>query len=129
MDILIKCAGFTIISVIFGLSIDKKEFGLILTIITCTIIGFVAFTQIQPIFELMSEITRLGNIRSDFLSVLIKSTGIALISDFAGTVCSDCGNGSVGKMLHFCGRILILNLSTPVIRSLLVILQEMLQNI
>ena len=101
MDVLFKCIGLAFISVILGLSIDKKEFGLILVIMTCTGVGFVVFAKIQPILDLISEITNIGNICDDVLAVLIKAAGIALISDFAGAVCSDCGNGSIGKILYF----------------------------
>lgn len=129
MDVLFKCVGLAFISVILGLSIGKKEFGIILTVMTCAVLGIAFFAQIQPILNLVSEIGSLGNIRSDFLSVLLKAAGIAVISDFAGTVCQDSGNGSVAKMLHLGGRILIMNLSLPVVRSLISVLQEMLHNI
>lgn len=60
------------------------------------------------------------------LGLLLKAVGIGLVSQIAGAVCTDAGNGALARQLQLLGNAAILYLSLPLFSGLLELLQEIL---
>ena len=56
-------------------------------------------------------------IRDRFL--LIKITGIAILTEFASSVCKDSGETAIASKVDMGGKIIIIAMSIPIIASLL----------
>ena len=79
--------------------------------------------------DFLRELEALGDLQGDVLGILLKAVGIGLVSEIAGMVCSDAGNGSLGKTLQMLGSAAILYLSLPVFSALLELVREILREI
>ena len=60
------------------------------------------------------------------VEILMKSTGIGIITEIANLVCKDAGNESMGKSMQLLGTAVILYLSLPLFQTLIELLQKIL---
>ena len=59
------------------------------------------------------------SLNSEFLGILIKITGIAILSEFTTSICKDAGEGAIATKVDLGGKIIIMSMSIPIISSLL----------
>lgn len=128
MDLFWKTTAATLIAVIMGLAVGKqeKDLSILLTMTVCCMGAAAAVTFLGPVRDLLWELEAMAQLKDGILGVLLKCTGIALVAELAGLICSDAGNGSLGKMLQILGSAVILYLSIPVITTLLTLVREIL---
>lgn len=131
MDEFWKATAAILLTVILTLAVGKqeKDISALLSMAVCCLVGVVALSYLKPVLELMEELGELGKVSGGTLEILMKAVGIALVSELAGMLCSDAGNGSLGKMLQMLGSAAILFLSIPLFRALLTLIQEILGEI
>ena len=70
-----------------------------------------------------------SDLENEYLKVIVKAVGIALVSEIAGCLCADAGNGSMGKTLQILGSVAILYLSIPIIQAFIKLIEEILGNV
>lgn len=121
MDIFLKAVAAVLITTILCLVMAKqgKDFSLLLTIAVCCMVITAAVAYLKPVFSFFERLTQLGEINTQMLSVLLKSVGIALLSEVTELVCKDSGNATLGKALHILACAVILWLSIPLLNELL----------
>ena len=64
----------------------------------------------------MSNKTAINN---EFLSLLIKITGIAFLTEFAVSICKDSGEAAIATKIDIGGKVIIIGMSVPIISALL----------
>lgn len=128
MGLFWKAAGAVLIAVVLGLSLGKqeKDFAVLLTLAVCCMVMAIAVSYLEPVLDFLRELEALGDLQGDMLGVLLKAVGIGLVAEIAGMVCTDAGNGSLGKQLQMLGSAAILYLSIPIFSALLSLIQEIL---
>lgn len=116
-----KIIGVSFVSIFIILIFKqyKPEFALQISIVTGCIILFYVCNKLEIIIDLLKELSKKIDIDMKFLSVLLKITGIAYLSEFAGNICKDAGETAIASKVEFAGRILIIALSIPIISTLL----------
>ncbi len=70
----------------------------------------------------MALLTALSNkvsINKEFLGILLKITGIAILTEFAVSICKDLGESSIANKVDLGGKMIIISVSIPIISSLL----------
>ena len=77
----------------------------------------------------MESLEALGNLDSGLISILLKTTGICLVSEVAILVCQDSGNQSMGKALQMLTSVVLLWISLPLFRALVELLESILEEI
>lgn len=75
--------------------------------------------QISGILDLLRDISNKTSINSGFLKILIKITGIAILTEFAVSICKDSGESAIASKVDIGGKIIIVALSMPIVQSLL----------
>lgn len=120
MDIL-KIVGIGIISLIIIIIIKqyKPEFTLYVSIIAGIIMFFIVADKFSGIINLLTNISNKASFNSEFLKILIKITGIAILSEFAISICKDSGEAAIASKIDLAGKIIIISISIPIISSLL----------
>lgn len=108
---------------------QSKDMGLLLTLGVCVLVCLGAMEFLEPVTALMSDLRRLGGLDSQALSILLKSAGIGLLAELAGTLCADAGESALGKVLQFLSNAAILWLSIPLFRQILSLIEEVLAGI
>lgn len=123
-----KAAAIILLTVILGLAVGKREkdIAVLMTMTACCIAATIMVSYLKPVVDLLWELNVLGEMQDSVLGILLKAVGIALVAELAGMICSDAGNGSLGKTLQMLGSAVIMYLSIPVFRSFLTLIQEIL---
>lgn len=125
---IIKIIGIGLISLIIIILLKqyKPEFAIYISLLTGALILILLMNQLTGIIDLIKSISGKANINSSFLSLLIKITGIAFLSEFAVSICKDSGEGAIATKIELGAKIIIISMSIPIISSLLEIILEVL---
>ena len=128
MDTFLKATGCVLASVIIYLVLAKQnmDFSLLLTVGVCIILAIVSVRYLEPVFDLVEQLRSIGSLDNQMLGILLKSVGIALISEIVVHICQDAGNATMGKSIQFLASGIILWLCVPMFSSLLDIIEELL---
>ena len=120
MDIIkIIGIGFTALIVIILLKQYKPEFAVYVSLIAGAITLFLVFSKLDGIIDLLQSLANTAGVNSQFLSILIKITGIAVLTEFAVSICNDSGESAIASKVDLGGKVIIISLSIPIISSLL----------
>lgn len=118
--------GLTSLVIIIILKQYKPEYAIYVSIIAGIIILFFAMEKISGIVNLLQSISDKTYINKTFLSILLKITGIAFITEFAVSVCSDAGEKAIASKIEIGSKVIIVTMSIPIITSLLELIIEIL---
>ena len=122
--------AWVLLAVVLGLSLGKqKDIGVLLTMAVCCMVAMIAISYLEPVLDFLRELDTLGDLQGDMLGILLKAVGIGLVSEIAGLVCTDAGNGSLGKTLQMLGSAVILYLSLPIFTAMLELIREILREL
>ena len=125
MDI-IKIIGVGLIALIIIILLKqyKPEFVIYINLLTGILILFLVMDELSGIISLLQSFANKASINSNFLIILIKITGIALLSEFAVSICKDSGEVAIASKIEIGTKIIIISMSIPIISSLLEIILE-----
>ena len=120
MDI-IKIIGIEFIAVIIIVILKqyRPEFAIYASILAGVLILALASDTLSGIIDMIQSISNKTNINNDFLIILIKITGIAILTEFAVSICKDAGESAIASKVDVGGKILIISLSIPIINALI----------
>ena len=78
-------------------------------------------TSISAITSVIKSIAMLSNETgfSLYTTLILKTLGIALISQMTADVCRECGSASIASKVEFSAKIMILALCIPILQTLL----------
>lgn len=107
----------------------SKETGTTLAIAVCCMTAIAALNYLQPVLQFLHTLENIGQLDNDMIKILLKVTGIGIITEIAGLVCKDAGNESMGKSMQILGCAVILYLSIPMFTALINLLQKILGEI
>lgn len=122
----VKLCGIAIVAVMLIVTLKqlKAEFALPATIISSIVIFTVGLACLAPAIEYLNSI--LNSEITEYMTVLMKSLGIALLTQTTADICRDSGESSVAAKVEFAGKAEILVLSLPLITELLEISRDLL---
>ena len=122
----VKLCGIAIVAVMLIVTLKqlKAEFALPATIVSSIIIFTVGLSCLAPAIEYLNSI--LNSATTDYIIILMKSLGIALLTQTTSDICRDSGETSVAAKIEFAGKAEILVLSLPLIAELLEISHNLL---
>ena len=118
---IIKIIGVGLVALILIIIIKqyKPEFSLYISIVAGLIIFFLVMDKLSGIIDLLVNLSNKANINKDFIIILLKITGIAILSEFAISVCKDSGEAAIASKIDFGAKIIMVAISIPIIASLL----------
>lgn len=127
MDV-IKIIGIALVSLIIIILLKqyKPEFAIYISLLTGVLILILVMDKLSGIITLLESISSKASINSTFLTLLIKITGIAFLSEFAVSICKDAGEGAIASKIELGSKIIIISMSIPIISSLLEIILKIL---
>ena len=120
MDI-IKIIGIGLISLVITIIVKqyKPEFAVYISLIAGALILMLVFHKLSEVIKLLNNLASKSAINSKFISLLIKITGIAILTEFAVSICKDSGETAIANKMDIGGKIMIIAVSVPIISSLL----------
>ena len=124
----LRFAAAAIIGLILVLVVGRqsRDLGMLLSLAVCVLMALGAMEFLEPVLELLAELKRLGELDSEAVGSLLRCAGIGMISELAGLLCADAGEGAMGKALALLSSGAMLWLSLPLLRQLLDMIGEVL---
>jgi len=120
MDI-VKIIGVGFIALIIAVIIRqyKPEFAMYVSIIAGVIIIVMVLDKITGIITMLTNLSNKTGINAEYLGILLKITGIAILTEFAVSICKDSGENAIASKVDFGGKIIVISMSIPIISALL----------
>ena len=97
----------------------KPEFKIYVSIVVGIIIFFIASDKLAIFINLIMELSNKLKVSSNFINILLKITGISILTEFAVSICKDSGENAIASKIDLGGKIIILIFSIPIISALL----------
>jgi len=120
MELLWKGIGICLITCVLIMFTSKQErdIALILALAGTVAVSAIMVSYLKPVIEFLGHLSELASLNADHLNVLIKASGVAIISEMASLICSDSGNSGLANAVKLLGSAVILWFSIPVFQSL-----------
>ena len=124
----IKIIGIGLLALIIIVILKqyKPEFAIYVSMTAGVLILVLAIQKLTGIINLLQSLANKTYINKSFLSILLKITGIAFITEFAVSICKDCGESAIAQKLDLGGKVIVISISIPVISTMLNGLLELL---
>ena len=124
----IKIIGIGLLALIIIVILKqyKPEFSIYVSMIAGVLILVLAIQKLTGIINLLQSLANKTYINKSFLSILLKITGIAFITEFAVSICSDAGEKAIASKIEIGSKVIIIAMSIPIITSLLELVIEIL---
>lgn len=124
----IKIIGIALVALIIIVLLKqyKPEYTIYISLLAGALIILLVMDKLTGIINLLQSLANKTSINSTFLSLLIKITGIAFLSEFAVSVCKDSGEAAIANKIEIGTKIIIISMSIPIITSLLEIILKLL---
>ena len=124
----IKIIGIALIALIIIILLKqyRPEFAIYISLLTGILILLLVMDKLTGIINLLQSLANKTSINSTFLTLLIKITGIAFLSEFAVSICKDSGEAAIASKIEIGTKIIIISMSIPIISSLLEIILKIL---
>lgn len=122
-----QCGALGLLGAILAMLLRShaKEQATLLALAGCCLLVVMAAQLLQPVADFLEQLSRLGKLEEDLVAVLLKTAGVALLTEVADTVCSDAGEAAMGKMIRLCGGAAELYLAMPLFLAVLELLERM----
>ncbi len=125
MDIF-KIIGVSITSVFLALAVkqERREMALLISLAAGIVIFFSVLQSLSEVVETFRGITEQSGIDSRYFSIALKITGISYCTRFAASVCRDAGETAVAEKVELAGKVVIMAMTAPVIKSFMALCAE-----
>ena len=126
MEAFWKAAAIMILTVILSSSLGKteKDISAVLSVAACCMILTVALQYLSDVVVFLWELGNSQKSGTPFIGILLKISGVALVTEISSLFSSDAGNSSLGKAMQILGNSVILFLSLPIFEAFLTMIQE-----
>ncbi len=119
---LIAIAGMTLVLILGSM---RKDISIWITIVCAIIIFFFGISKFEYIVNMFHELTEYLGMNEMYIKVILKMIGIAYLSEFTASICKDAGQNTIAGQVDFFGRMSMIAVSLPILRSLLETIGEL----
>ena len=128
MEEIIKIVGIGLIALVIVIILKqyRPEYTIYVSIFAGVLILTLTMSKISGIINLLKSISDKTYINKQFLGILLKITGIAIITEFAVSICIDAGEKAISSKIEIGSKVIIIAMSIPIISSLLELIVEIL---
>ena len=109
--------GFLTLIITIMLKEYKKEYSIYAVLIGGAIIIFYSMDKIRLIINFVQELSAKSEYNNAFISILLKITGISILTEYAVSICKDSGENSIANKVDFGGKIIVISMSIPIIST------------
>lgn len=127
MDI-IKVVGIGFLTLIITVVLKeyRKEYAIYSVLIGGMIIIFYSIDTLKAIISFINDLSKNKNYNTEFIFLLLKITGISILTEYAVSICKDSGENAIANKIDFGGKIIVISLSIPIISTTLTSLTKLL---
>ncbi len=104
----------------------KREYGFFVALCGSLLIFSYGIGKISLIIQEIRSFETVVGLDSSYINLLLKMVGIAYLSQLAVNLSRDAGQSTIASQISFAGKISMLIVSLPVLKSLVETIGEML---
>ena len=118
---IVKIIGVGLVALILIIILKqyKPEFTIYVSIIAGAIILLMVMDKLYSIINLLSNISQKAGIGNEFLKIILKITGIAILTEFAVSICKDSGETAIASKVDMGGKVIMVSMTIPIMAGLL----------
>lgn len=126
---IIQIASIGVLGTLLALQFKngRSEYGIYLSIAISLVICFAMGSHLQIIVDTMDIISSFVKVDNEYITAILKMLGVTYLAEFASAICKDAGYQTIAGQIEVFARLTILVLSMPVLKALLLTIQEFLQ--
>ncbi len=118
--------GFLTLIITIILKENKKEYAIYSVLIGGTIILLYSMGTIKTIVDFAKSLSINLKYNNMFITLILKITGIAILTEYAVSICKDSGENAIANKVDFASKIIVISLSIPIISTTLESLTKLL---
>lgn len=128
MEVFLQAAALAVVGAILAVVVRKetKELGILLVLGSVVALFLLVWTFLEPVVDFARRLNRMTGLSGDMIGIMLKATGVALLSEIACSVCEDAGEQALGKITKICASVTILYLSLPLFQAVLGLIEDLL---
>ncbi len=111
--------GFCGVLIAIILKEYKPEYKIYISIIIGIMIFILTANNLQIFIQQINNLANRLKIKNQFIGILLKITGISILTEFAISICKDSGENAIASKIDLGGKIIIIGISMPIITGLL----------
>lgn len=117
----VKLAGFAVCAALMAMLLRRMrpEAGLALALGGGALLAWMLTPTLQQAIGGIADIARTGGVSDGYMTQLLKVGGISLLMDFSAQTCRDAGEEGLAMKVELAGRVMLIALALPFMRSLL----------
>ena len=118
---IVKIVGVGLIATVLVILLKqyRPEFALYLSLAAGVLLFSMVIGKMASIVELLQNLANKSNFHSQFLLILLKITGIAILTEFAVSIAKDAGESAIASKIDLAGKVLVISLSVPILKNIL----------
>lgn len=97
----------------------RPESATVLVIAAGALAGLAILPQLGQIVGGISSLASAGGVQEGYMNQLLKVGSVSLLMDFAAQTCRDAGEDGLAMKTELAGRVMLIALALPVMRTLL----------
>lgn len=103
----------------------KPEIAILINIAGGILLVALIVGLMSDVLSNFYNIFKTTGINNTLLLPIIKIVGVGYLCEFGANICQDAGSSSIADKILFCGKIVILILSFPIIESVMDVVLEL----
>lgn len=117
----LQIAGFAVCAAAIALVMRRlrPESATVLVIGAGLLLALAALPQLGEIVSGVAAMAGTGGVQAGYMTQLLKVGGISLLMEFAAQTCRDANEDGLALKVEFVGRVMLIALALPVMRTLL----------
>lgn len=117
----LQIAGFAVCAAAMALVIRRMrpESATVMSIAAGALTLLTVIPQLGEIVTGITSLAAAGGIQDGYMGQLLKVGGISMLMDFAAQTCRDAGEDGLSMKVELAGRVMLITLALPVMRTLL----------
>ncbi len=118
---MIRLFGIAVITSFTYLYVRKynPEYALAAEFAGVVIVLFSAFPFVKDVIDFFFDMSSYSGVDKSYVGVIVKTVGIAFVSQFAGDICRDSGQGVMASKIELAGKLMMASLALPIAKALL----------
>ena len=120
MDVM-KMAGLSVFAAVAAVILRRlrPEMGMAVSLAAGIMLLALATPLLSEVVGVLSALAKQGGVGDTYLQQLLKIAGISLLTDFAAQTCRDAGEDGLAMKTELAGRVMLISLALPAMRTLL----------
>lgn len=116
-----QLVGIAVVGAVFSVILRRyrPEFAMFTAMATGLILLAYMLGALDKVFSMVDEMVRNTGVDRKYFVVLIKIIGVSYIAEISGEICRDAGEGAIAAKIEMVGKMFIMLLAMPIIKTFL----------